>query len=277
MDRTAIQIHVISDSTGDTAARVARAASAQFAAGLVAVVKHPRMSSVSDVDGVFARLATRESEGMTVFSTMVDNRMRDTVDRHCRALDLPHCDLLGPALSAVEQASGRTAERVPARPVGVDADYFRRIAAMEFAIRHDDGAHPDELASAEVVLIGVSRSGKTPLSMYLGYLGYRTANVPLISGIAPPRALFEVDRRRIVALTIDPKRLVAIRSRRVTSISPAETLQDYADLPAIFKEIDHALQIQRTLGCPVIDTTSLALEEAARRVIELVESRSRLL
>jgi regulator of PEP synthase PpsR (kinase-PPPase family) len=188
-------------------------------------------------------------------------------------MGIPHCDLLTPALEALEAASGERAERVPARPVGIDSDYFQRIAAMEFAVKNDDGQHPSGLKDAEVVLVGVSRTGKTPLSMYLGYLGYRTANVPLVPGVPPPPALFEVDRFRVVALTIDPMRLVALRSKRVTSIAPAADIRRYAELPAIFDEIDHALQIQRALGCPVIDTTNLALEEAARRVIELVEDR----
>jgi regulator of PEP synthase PpsR (kinase-PPPase family) len=173
----------------------------------------------------------------------------------------------------LEAASGERAERVPARPVGIDSDYFQRIAAMEFAVKHDDGQHVSGLRHADIVLIGVSRTGKTPLSMYLGYLGYRTANVPLVRGIEPPAALLEVDRYKIVALTIDPKRLAQIRSKRVTSIAPADGAGDYADFRAIFDEIDQALSVQRMLGCPVVDTTTLALEEAARRVIDLVDSR----
>jgi regulator of PEP synthase PpsR (kinase-PPPase family) len=193
--------------------------------------------------------------------------------QRCDQLNIPHCDLLGPALDVLERASGDRAERIPARPVGIDSDYFKRIAAMEFVVKHDDGQYLEGLRQADIVLVGVSRTGKTPLSMYLGYLGYRTANVPLVPGIRVPRALFEVDRYRVVALTIDPMRLVALRSKRVTSIAPAADIRHYAELPAIFDEIDHALQIQRSLGCPVIDTTTLALEEAARRVIELVEER----
>lgn len=273
MDRAPIEIHVISDSTGDTAARVGRAAGAQFPQHPTVIVKHPRIMSAAGVNEVFARIAESPRGGLSVFSTVVDDELRAAVVSGCEALQVPHCDLLGPALAALEQVSGDQAERVAARPVGVDSDYFQRIAAMEYAVKHDDGQHPEGLKKADIVLIGISRTGKTPLSMYLGYLGYRTANVPLVSRIAPPAELFDCERNRIVALTIDPKRLAAIRSRRVTSIAPAEHLGDYADLPAIFDEIDHALSVQRSLGCPVVDTTTLALEEAARRVIELVESR----
>jgi [pyruvate, water dikinase]-phosphate phosphotransferase / [pyruvate, water dikinase] kinase len=273
MEQLPIEIHVISDSTGDTAARVARAAGAQFTGHPTRIVRHPLVATEAGLETVLQRIVAAPAARMTLFSTLVDDGLRDRVVRWCSHLGIPHCDLLTPALEALEAASGERAERVPARPVGIDSDYFQRIAAMEFAVKNDDGQHPSGLKDADIVLIGVSRTGKTPLSMYLGYLGYRTANVPLVPGIRVPRALFEVDRYRVVALTIDPMRLVALRSKRVTSIAPAADIRRYAELPAIFDEIDHALQIQRSLGCPVIDTTTLALEEAARRVIELVEER----
>lgn len=268
-----IEIHVISDSTGDTAARVARAVGAQFTVHPSVIVKHPRILTSAGLAAVFDQIVASRSTRITVFTTLVDDGLRDIVMEKCAMIGIPHCDLLGPAIEALEEASGDRAERVPARPVGIGSDYFQRIAAMEFAVKHDDGQHAEALGKADIVLVGVSRTGKTPLSMYLGYLGYRTANVPLVAGIAPPPTLFEVDRFRLVALTIDPRRLAAIRSRRVRSIAPADTAGDYAELPAIFEEIDQALSIQRMLGCPVIDTTTLALEEAARRVIDLVEER----
>jgi regulator of PEP synthase PpsR (kinase-PPPase family) len=268
-----IEIHVIADSTGDTAARVARAAAAQFAHHPSRIVKHPRVTTADGLTAVFEAIAAGIPSRMTVFSTLVDDGLRELVERRCTEIGVPHCDLLAPALRAMEQAVGQPAERAIARPVGIDSDYFQRIAAMEFAVKHDDGQHVSGLRHADIVLIGVSRTGKTPLSMYLGYLGYRTANVPLVRGIEPPAALLEVDRYKIVALTIDPKRLAQIRSKRVTSIAPADGAGDYADFRAIFDEIDQALSVQRMLGCPVVDTTTLALEEAARRVIDLVDSR----
>ena len=125
------------------------------------------------------------------------------------------------------------------------------------------------------MLIGVSRTGKTPLSMYLGYLGYKTANVPLVRGIAAPAALFAIDRWKIVALTIDPERLATIRGRRVRALGSRGGKDGYAELSGIYDELDEVSALQRRLGCPSIDTTSLALEEAAGRVIDLVEDRRR--
>jgi regulator of PEP synthase PpsR (kinase-PPPase family) len=277
MSETVVEIHVLADSTGDTAARVARAAQAQFAGHPSRIVKHARIGSVADLSTVLGHL--HRSAGavgasrVAVFSTLVDEGLRQLVVQRCTELDIPHCDLLGPALEVMERATGQRAQRVPERPVGIGSDYFGRIAAMEFAVKHDDGQHADGWREADIVLVGVSRSGKTPLSMYLGYLGYRTANIPLVPDIAPDPALFAVDRFRVVALTIDPKRLASIRSRRVTSLARAAGIDRYADLTAIFDEIDQAARVQRRLRCPVIDTTTLALEEAAHRVIDLVEDR----
>jgi len=175
----------------------------------------------------------------------------------------------------MEEASGLDADAVPRRPVGVEADYFTRISAMEFAVRNDDGAIPDRLTEADICLVGVSRSGKTPLSIYLGYLGYKTVNVPLVPGIAPPAELAAVDRWRIVGLTIDAQRLLEIRGRRVRGLGGFGNEDGYADLAAIYEELDEVGKIQRRLGCPIIDTTGLALEESATKVIDVVDQRAK--
>jgi hypothetical protein len=145
---------------------------------------------------------------------------------------------------------------------------------MEFSIANDDGHLQNHLREADIVLIGVSRSGKTPLSMYLGYLGYKTANIPLVPGIPVPQELHQVQRWKIVGLTIDPERLSEIRTRRVRAMGSHAIQRDgYTELVKIFDELDEVSAIQRSLGCPVIDTTTLALEEAAGRVIEMVQRR----
>lgn len=273
MSSAPIEIHVIADSTGDTAARVARAAQAQFVSHPTRIIRHPRITTADGLRTVFDRLEGDGTTSVAVFSTLVDDGLRALVTELCEELQVAHCDLLGPALVALEQASGDVAERVPARPVGTDPDYFKRIAAMEFAVKNDDGQLARDLPKSDIVLVGVSRSGKTPLSMYLGYLGYRTANVPLVRGIAPPPELFDVDRWKIVALTIDPERLAAIRMRRVKALGTRRGRDGYSELSRIYDELDEAAALIRRLGCPVIDTTSLALEEAAGRVLELVEAR----
>ena len=266
-----IEIHLISDSTGDTAARVARAAQTQFAGHPTALIRHPRVTTRDGLLEAYDRV-TRGSSA--IFYTLVDRELRRTLADLCARDGLASCDLLGPPLEALAVAAGHEADLQPGRPIALDPDYFRRVAAMEFAVRHDDGLAGEGLDQADIVLVGVSRTGKTPLSMYLGYLGYMTANVPLVRGIAPPPALFRVDRWKIVGLTIDPERLATIRGRRLRAIAAGRRGADgYAELNRIFEELDEAAETQRRLGCPVIDVTNTAIEESAQRVIELVETR----
>src|SRR5690606_38721715 len=175
MKREPIEVHVVADSTGDTAARVARASAAQYAAYDVRIIRHPRISSVDGIHHVISHLDPSRTR-LAAFSTVVDEQLREEVARLCAERGIPHADLLESALSALRQATGQDPERV-VRPVGVGEDYFKRIHAMEFAIANDDGRLTSPLSQADIVLVGVSRTGKTPLSMYLGYLGYRTANI----------------------------------------------------------------------------------------------------
>ncbi|WP_278235231.1 pyruvate, water dikinase regulatory protein [Isoptericola sp. AK164] len=273
-----VVIHVVADSTGDTGARVGRAVQAQYPDLDVVVVRHPRLHSQEGLDDVVEQLRA-DPDPAVVFCTVVDEVLHGQVIDRCAELEIPCADLLTPALDAV---TARTAAE-PARlvqPVGLAADYFERIHAMEFAIANDDGhATPEGLAEAQIVLVGASRTGKTPLSMYLGYLGYRTANIPLVAGVPPPPELFRIDPWKVVGLTIDPERLVTIRRRRVDLMGAgrqdAGRLGGYADLARIVDELDDITQVQRRLGCPVLDTTTLALEEAAGRIIDLVTARRR--
>ncbi|HLS44324.1 MAG TPA: pyruvate, water dikinase regulatory protein [Ornithinicoccus sp.] len=271
MNAHPLELHVVADSTGDTAARMARAAAAQYAAYDVRIVRHPRISSAEGLRAVIRNLDPTRAR-IAVYSTVVEQELRTLVAQLCAERGIPHADLLEPALTALEVATGAEPERV-VRPVGVGEDYFKRIQAMEYAIANDDGQLTSPLRSADIVLVGVSRSGKTPLSMYLGYLGYRTANIPLVRGIAPPDELFRVERWKIVGLTLDPDRLKEIRQKRVRALGSRRQGDGYTELIRIYEELDEVSAIQRRLGCPVIDTTALALEEAAGRVIEIVDKR----
>jgi hypothetical protein len=163
---------------------------------------------------------------------------------------------------------------LPGRTAPLDAQYFRRIAAIEFAVKHDDGRGADDLQQADVVLVGVSRTSKTPTSMHLGYLGHMAANVPIVRGIDPPPAIFSVEQWKVVGLTIDAERLSEIRRRRVRALAAGANAR-YSDLTEIYEELDLAAALHRRLGCPVIDVSALAVEEAAARVIELVDERRR--
>lgn len=275
MTKGDLEIHVLADSTGETAVRLARAARAQFPDAHFEIIRHPRLGRMEAMVKALTTLKERSDRPIAVFFTLVNAELRSLVINACEDLGLPYTDLMGDALGALERISGHTADEVPMRPVGVEADYFVRISAMEFAIRNDDGAMPAALRECDICLIGASRSGKTPLSIYLGYLGYKTVNVPLVPGIEPPQELFGIDRWRIVGLTIDAERLLQIRSRRVQGLGGFGTRDGYADLVKIYDELDEVGRIQRRLSAPIIDTTGLALEEAAARIIDIVDERAR--
>jgi regulator of PEP synthase PpsR (kinase-PPPase family) len=263
-----VELHVISDATGETATRVVLAVERQFPDLEFEVIRHPRITSAEDVQLAAERARGRRA---VVIYTLVDPGYRDVMKSLCRRFRLHYCDLLGHPLDAVARVAGTPARMEPgARPV-LDSTYFKRMAAIEFAVRFDDGVAAFGLKDADIVLVGVSRSSKTPLSIYLGYLGYRTANVPIVRGIEPPNELFEVDRARLVGLTIDALTLAEIRGERVRNMHGSR--REYAGLEAIFEELEYAESVHRRLGCPVIEVSNLAIEETAHRIVRIVEQR----
>ena len=270
---SALEIHIIADSTGETAARIARAAVAQFPSREFTIVRHRKMNSTKAL--ILALEEVRDSGNpVAVFYTLVNEELSDLVRNFCRDARIPVADLMTDAMHALEQISGIEADQVAMRAPGVEAEYFVRMAAIDFAVRNDDGALPQTLREADICLIGPSRSGKTPLSIYLAYLGYKAVNVPLVPGIAPPKELFEVDRWRLIGLTMDAERLLRIRGERVRGMGGFGTKDGYADLVKIYDELDEIGRIQRRLGCPIIDTTGVAVEEAAARIIDVVDDRA---
>jgi hypothetical protein len=203
--------------------------------------------------------------------TLVNPELREAMRACCKRYRLHYCDLLGHPLEAVARVSGLPARGVPGALPVLDSSYFKRVEAIEFAVQADDGIAPARLHEADVVLVGVSRTSKTPISIYLGYLGYKAANVPLVRGIDPPEALFELNRARVVGLTIQAELLAEIRGRRVREMRGST--RAYANLDEIYEELEHAERVHRRLGCPVIEVSTLAIEETAHRIIRLVELR----
>jgi regulator of PEP synthase PpsR (kinase-PPPase family) len=262
-----VELHIVSDSTGETAARLVQALEAQFPDQEFEEIRHPRIESVDDLD-----LAVRSARGRpaVVIYTLVEPEMRDAMRRLCRRARVHYCDLLGHPIDAVARVSGQAARMTPGSRAPLNPAYFRRIEAMEFAVKYDDGIGAG-LDEADIVLVGVSRTSKTPLSIYLGYLGHKVANVPVVKGIEPPRELWEIDPAKIVGLTIDPDRLAEIRRVRVRTLGGRN--RGYAELGEIYEELEEAATMQRRIGCPVIDISELSIEETAMRIIRIVESR----
>lgn len=273
MNDEVLEIHLLADSTGESGVRIARAAVAQFPAHEFTLVRHRSITTTTALLAVLDLIRARRGRPTAVLMTLVNRELVSLVRSACAELDAPCVDLMSDTLRALEQITGTRADEVAQRPVGVEADYFKRMAAIDFAVRHDDGGLPALLGEADICLVGPSRSGKTPLSIYLGYLGYKTVNVPIVPGIAPPAELFTIDPWRIVGLTMDAERLQSIRSQRVAGMGLQALKGGYADLAAIHDELDEIRTLHRRLRCPVLDTTGRALEELASRVVELVADR----
>ncbi len=263
----AVELHVVSDSTGETATRLVPALEAQFPDQPFEEIRHPMVETVEDLQAAVQRARGRPA---VVVYTLVERELRDAMRNLCRRARLHYCDLLGQPIEAVAKVSGTAARMQAGGRHLLDETYFRRMEAIEFAVKYDDGM-AGGLDEADIVLVGVSRTSKTPLSIYLGYLGYRAANVPLVKGIDPPAELFEVDPAKVVGLKIDAKRLAEIRRNRARRMGGSN--HRYSKLLEVYEELELAEAVQRRLGCPVIDTTELSIEETAARVIRLVEQR----
>src|SRR5262249_31853477 len=262
----AVELHMISDSTGETAQRLVQALEAQFPDQEVQEIRHPRVENVAELQLAVERMKGRPA---VVVYRLVEPEPREARRSLCRSAKLHYCDVLGHPIEAVAKVTGQAARgKARARPPLNDA-YFRRMSAIEFAVKFDDGVGSG-LSDADIVLVGVSRTSKTPLSIYLGYLGYRTANVPLVKGIEPPPELFTVEPEKIVGLTIDAQRLSEIRGERIRWMRGD---RKYADLVEIYDELDYAAQVHRRLGCPVVEVSELSIAEIAHRIIQRVEHR----
>jgi regulator of PEP synthase PpsR (kinase-PPPase family) len=259
-------VYILSDSLGETADQVAKAALTQFPPELFHIVRLPRIGSRGQLQGLVTAAA---EDGGVVLYTLAAPVLRDEMDELKRTSHVTAIDILGPAVSALEAASGTS----PAWEAGLtrrtDRGYFERIEALEFAVKHDDGRNSEGLKDAEIVLVGVSRTSKTPLAMYLAFKGYRVANVPLATEMDPPHELFELDNRRIFGLTTEPGLLVEIRRQRMAELGTYA--RRYADEEAVEGELDEARTLMRRLGCIVINTGGRAIEETAQEVLHFLE------
>lgn len=266
VDLGPVEIHVVSDSTGETAARLGDALKPQFPPEHLRIIRHRRVGIVADVEDIVGQVRGRRA---IMLYTLVEPDLRAAMRTLCQRYHINYCDLLRQPIEAIERVSGAQARMQAGGSPVMDAAYFRRVAAMEFAVRYDDGLGAAGLDEADVVLVGVSRSSKTPLSIYLGYLGYRAANVPIVRGRAPPGELWNVDPGKVVGLVVDADRLLEIRSERIRSMG--DSRGSYANLSEIYEEIDLAKSVHRRLGCTVLNMTNAAIEEAAQRIIQLVD------
>ncbi len=266
---TYFHVHLVSDSTGDTLAAMARAVVARFHA--VAPIEHayPLVRSPRQMERVLAEV--EDAPGVVVH-TIVDRELRGMLEAGCRELDAPCIAALDPMTAALGRYLGaQLSSRVGAQHA-LDADYFHRIETLDFAIAHDDGHGARDLAKADVVLVGVSRTSKTPTCIYLAHRGVRAANVPLVPGQPHPPALETLEGPLVVGLLVSPERLVQVRRNRLTTLSERRETS-YVEADSVREEIVRARRLFERRGWPVIDVSRRSVEETAAAVLNLLNAK----
>jgi regulator of PEP synthase PpsR (kinase-PPPase family) len=261
--------YVMSDSAGETGEAVVRAAAAQFHPMPVDIRRTPYVQSEEQIDQTIKTAAA--TMGVIVF-TLVIPRLREYVLQEAQRHQIPCIDLLSPLIRHFEYVSGRSAIQTPGVIHKLDEDYFKRIEAVEFAVKYDDGRDPQGLLKADIILIGVSRTSKTPLSMYLAHKKFKVANVPLVPELKPPKELFRINKEKIFGLTTDPEKLNRIRKERLKWLGLGEDAR-YADMQRIEMELEYSNGIMEKLGCRVIDVSSRAVEETAYVIQDILRAR----
>ncbi len=263
-------VYVISDSIGETAELVVNAVASQFNSGHVKIRKE---SFVNNIDRIKQIVEEASKDKSMIAFTLVMPELRQAIFQEASKYDIPIVDILGPMLEALTKIMPADPRLEPGLVRRMDEDYFQRIAAIEFAVKHDDGKDPKGLLQADVVLVGVSRTSKTPLSMYLAHRNLKVANSPLVPEVEPPQELFWIPENRIVGLTIHPEILREIRMERLNTLG-LKSRANYANMERILEELEYARRIMRRLNCPVFDVSNKAVEEVASKVLHVVkESR----
>jgi regulator of PEP synthase PpsR (kinase-PPPase family) len=266
IDETIPAVFIISGGAGALGKHVARIAVSQFPGLNPSVIVFPQVSRPDQLPPIMAQVAERRG---VVIHTMVDAGMRVALEACARELGVETIDTVGDALGRLAELFGRVPVGQPGLYQRQHDVYLDRIKAIEYTVDHDDGRSPHELHEAEVILTGVSRVGKTPLSIYLSVLGWRVANVPLVKDIPPPRQLFEVDRRRVVGLTIGTEVLSHHRRWRQQAFQ-GNAHQSYYEEDELEEELAYARKIFRQGGFAVINVTNKPIEETADQVIALI-------
>lgn len=263
---TYFHVHLVSDSTGETLNAMARAVCARFENVLPIEHIYALVRSQRQLDRALGDI--EEAPGI-VLHTIVDDKLREALEEGCRRLDMPCLPALDPLVSAMQRYLGAaTTSRVGAH-LRLDNDYFNRMDALNYAIGHDDGQGGQDLDQADVVLLGVSRTSKTPTCIYLAHRGVRAANVPLVPGRALPEKLLNLKNALIVGLLISPDRLIQIRRNRLLSLKENRE-SSYIDQDAVREEVIAARRLYERHGWPTIDVTRRSVEETAAAVLNLL-------
>lgn len=257
-------IYVVSDSVGETAELVTKAAVSQFNGNKVTIKRFPYVEELNDIDAAISLV--KMDHGMIVY-TLVKPEMRKYMEEKAQKEGIYACDIIGPLMDQIEKTSGVAPLYEPGLVRKLDDDYFKKIEAIEFAVKYDDGRDPRGIVKADIVLVGVSRTSKTPLSQYLAHKRFKVANVPIVPEVDPPEELFSIPKDKIFALKIDSNKLIEIRKERLLSLGLNDQAS-YANIERINEELAYFDKIVSKIGCKVIDVTNKAVEETANIIIQ---------
>jgi [pyruvate, water dikinase]-phosphate phosphotransferase / [pyruvate, water dikinase] kinase len=262
-------LHLVSDATGETVNLVARATLVQF--DNIEHTKHDwnMIRSEGQIRDIIE--GVKENPGFVLY-TLVDNEMRNLLENCCRELKVPCIPILDPVVNALGSYLKAEVQAAPGRQHVMDAEYFARIEALHFVLSHDDGQATRSLNEADVIIVGVSRTSKTPTCIYLANRGLKAANIPIVPGCALPNELMESSKPLVVGLTNDPGQLVQIRRNRLRSLGQDEET-DYIDLETVTSEVKEAKRLYTSQGWPMIDVTRKSIEEVSAKILQLYNRR----
>jgi [pyruvate, water dikinase]-phosphate phosphotransferase / [pyruvate, water dikinase] kinase len=265
-------LHLVSDSTGETLITVSRAAAAQYTKVMPVEHVHPLVRTAKQLDRVLAEI--ENSPGIVLY-TLLQRNLTDKLEEKCRELGLPCLSVLGPVLHLFQAYLGAESTHKVGAQHTLNADYFRRIDALNYTMMHDDGQQADDLEEADVLLIGVSRTSKTPTSIYLANRGVKTANVPLVPGVPLPPGIEKLQRPLVVGLYATPERIVQIRQNRLLGLKAHRDDDKYIDHQAVAEEIATSRRLCAKHNWPLIDVSRRSIEETAAAVLALLGERRR--
>jgi hypothetical protein len=265
-------LHLVSDATGETLINVGRAACAQYANVLPIEHVYPLVRSMKQLERVLSEI---ESNPGIVLYTLVDKEIRERLKGRCRELGVPYMSVLAPVVQLFQSyLGGEPTPRIGGQH-SLDASYFKRIDALNFTVMHDDGHMTEDLEQADVVLLGVSRTSKTPTSIYLANRGIKTANIPLVPNVPMPGNIEGLKSPLVVGLVASAERIVEIRQNRLLGLNAAGSSTSYTDREAVSEEINFSRRLCARNGWPLIDVTRRSIEETAATIVALLSERRR--
>ncbi|WP_040286636.1 pyruvate, water dikinase regulatory protein [Sporosarcina koreensis] len=266
-----LKFFIVSDSVGETAELVAKAAASQFRQDLE-TVSMTRFSHIEEESQLKEIAWLAQQQHAIIIYTLVRSSMRESLVRLCGTHSIQCVDLLGPILHSIEHLTREQPIEEPGLVRQLDDDYFKKIEAIEFAVKYDDGRDPRGVLNADIVLVGISRTSKTPLSQYLAHQRFKVANVPLVPEVEPPSELYSIDPGKCFGLVISPEVLNSIRKERLIALGLKDDA-NYAKIDRIEQEIAHFYKVADKIGCTVIDVSNRAVEETANVIIAQLNNR----